>query len=74
MHGIKYFFLNKNNQTIQGGQKKFPGGDKVPKTLPKSTIFQNPGGARAPPWIKVGPPLQAAGRFTMIIGHFVFLE
>jgi hypothetical protein len=26
MHGIKYFFLNKNNQTIQGGQKKFSGG------------------------------------------------
>jgi hypothetical protein len=22
MHGIKYFFLNKNNQTIQGGSKK----------------------------------------------------
>jgi hypothetical protein len=22
MHGIKYFFLNKNNQTIQGGGKK----------------------------------------------------
>jgi hypothetical protein len=22
MHGIKYFFLNKNNQTIQGGTKK----------------------------------------------------
>jgi hypothetical protein len=44
MHGIKYFFLNKNNQTIQGGQKKFPGGQ-----LPKNTIFQNPGGARAPP-------------------------
>jgi hypothetical protein len=22
MHGIKYFFLNKNNQTIQGGAKK----------------------------------------------------
>jgi hypothetical protein len=44
MHGIKYFFLNKNNQTIQGGgKKKFQGG-KLPKTLPKSTIFQNPGG------------------------------
>jgi hypothetical protein len=43
MHGIKYFFLNKNNQTIQGGKKNFQGGH-VPKTLPKSTIFQNPGG------------------------------
>jgi hypothetical protein len=56
MHDIKYFFLNKNNQTIQGGKKNFQGG-KLPKTLPKSTIFQNPRGARAPPWISLGPPL-----------------
>jgi hypothetical protein len=51
MHGIKYFFLNKNNQTIQGGQKNFQGGK-----LPKNTIFQNPGG-HVPPWITLDPPL-----------------
>jgi hypothetical protein len=55
MHGIKYFFLNKNNQTIQGGKKNFQG-EHVPKTLPKNTIFQNPEGVRAP-WILLGPPL-----------------
>jgi hypothetical protein len=50
MHGIKFFFLNKNNQTIQGGQKKFSGGGKLPKTLLKNTIFQNPeGGGMCPP-------------------------
>jgi hypothetical protein len=27
MHDIKYFFPNKNNQTIQRGQKKFPKGE-----------------------------------------------
>jgi hypothetical protein len=60
MHGIKYFFLNKNNQTIQRGQKKFSGGGQLPKTLPKNTIFQNPGGARAPPglhWVRPWAPL-----------------
>jgi hypothetical protein len=33
MHDIKYFFLNKINQTIQGGQKKFPGGTNYRKAL-----------------------------------------
>jgi hypothetical protein len=37
IYDIKYFFLNKINQTIQGG--------KLPKILPKNTVFQNPGGA-----------------------------
>jgi hypothetical protein len=41
MHDIKYFFLNQNNQTIYGGEKIFRG-DKLPKVLSKSTIFQNP--------------------------------
>jgi hypothetical protein len=50
IYDIKYFFLNKINQTIQGGAKKFSeGGGKLPKVLPKSTVFQNPGGAAAPP-------------------------
>jgi hypothetical protein len=43
MHDIKYFFLNKNNQTIQGGGKKIFRGDKLLKILPKNTIFQNLG-------------------------------
>jgi hypothetical protein len=38
MHDIKYFFLNKNNQTIQGGKKIFQGG-KLPKVLPKKYYF-----------------------------------
>jgi hypothetical protein len=29
MHGIKYFFLNKNNQTIQGGAKKISRGARA---------------------------------------------
>jgi hypothetical protein len=66
MHGIKYFFLNKNNQTIQGG--------KLPKTLPKITIFQNPGGARTP-LITLGPPLGlhlfiAAGCWLLAAGYW----
>jgi hypothetical protein len=31
MHDIKYFFLNKNNQTIQGGAKKIPWGQITEK-------------------------------------------
>jgi hypothetical protein len=41
MHDIKYLFLNKINQTIQGA-KKFPKGEGK---LPKNTIFQNLGGS-----------------------------
>jgi hypothetical protein len=56
MHGIKYFFLNKNNQTIQGGgAKKFPGGH-VPKTLPKSTIL---------------PPLTVNDLFLILIKIYI---
>jgi hypothetical protein len=52
MHDIKYFFLNKNNQTIQGGAKKNFRGGKLPKALSKNTIFQNPGGAPEQHWIR----------------------
>jgi hypothetical protein len=48
MHGIKYFFLNKNNQTIQGGQKKISGGTHT-ENITEKHYFQNPEGARAPP-------------------------
>jgi hypothetical protein len=41
IHDIKYFFLNKNNQPIQGGQKNSGGENILPKVLSKSTIFQN---------------------------------
>jgi hypothetical protein len=44
IYDIKYFFLNKINQTIQGGKKNFQE-NKLPKVLPKNTVFQNPGGA-----------------------------
>jgi hypothetical protein len=42
MHDIKYFFLNENNQTIQGDKKNFQR-EQITKTLPKNTIFQNSG-------------------------------
>jgi hypothetical protein len=42
MHDIKYFILNKNNQTIQGGGTKFFFQERG--KLPKNTIFQNPDG------------------------------
>jgi hypothetical protein len=41
MHNIKYFILNKNNQTIYGGKKKISEKGKLPKVLLKSIIFQN---------------------------------
>jgi hypothetical protein len=45
MHDIKYFFLDKNNQTIreEGEQIFFPWRDRLPRVF-KSTIFQNPDG------------------------------
>jgi hypothetical protein len=43
MHGIKYFFLNKNNQTIQGGQKKFPGGARAENITEKHYFSCPPG-------------------------------
>jgi hypothetical protein len=39
MYDIKYFFLNKNNKTIQRGQKNKFQGDKLSKALLKNTIF-----------------------------------
>jgi hypothetical protein len=56
-YDIKYFFLNKNNQTIQRGTKKFSKEGKLPKALSKSTIFQNPEGyvpLRDKPWSRPG--------------------
>jgi hypothetical protein len=40
MHDIKYFFLNKNNQTIQRA-KKILREDKLPKVSPKNIVFSN---------------------------------
>jgi hypothetical protein len=57
MHGIKYFFLNKNNQTIQGGQKKFPGRGTCRKHYRKALFFKIQGGHVPPPWILLDPPL-----------------
>jgi hypothetical protein len=55
IHDIKYFFLNKINQTIQGAKKIFKK-DKLPKILLKSTVFQNP-----------CPPLGYCGSATEMI-------
>jgi hypothetical protein len=44
---ILNIFFNKNDETIQGGQKKFQTErDKLPKALPKNTNFQNSGHPR----------------------------
>jgi hypothetical protein len=40
MHDIKYFFLNKNNQTIQRGQKKFQEGTDYRKYYLKTLFFK----------------------------------
>jgi hypothetical protein len=50
MHDIKYFFLNKNNQIIQGrrDKKKFRRRKKLSKVLFKITIFQNSERVTAP--------------------------
>jgi hypothetical protein len=57
MHGIKYFFLNKNNQTIRrGGQKKISRGTNYRKHYRKTLFFKIQGG-HVPPWITLGPPL-----------------
>jgi hypothetical protein len=51
MHGIKYFFLNKNNQTIQGGgQKKFSGGTRAENITEKHYISKSRK-EHVPPWI-----------------------
>jgi hypothetical protein len=57
MHGIKYFFLNKNNQTIQRGRgkKNFQGGT-CRKHYRKTLFFKIQEGT-CPPWINLGPPL-----------------
>jgi hypothetical protein len=47
MHDIKYFILNKNNQTIQGGQKKFSEEANYQKYY-KKTLFFKIQGVRAP--------------------------
>jgi hypothetical protein len=55
MHGIKYFFLNKNDQTIRGGgQKQFPKRGTYRKHYRKTLIFKIQG-ARTPPgftWVR----------------------
>jgi hypothetical protein len=41
MHGIKYFFSIKITRQSRGGEG-ISREDKLPKTLLKNTIFQNP--------------------------------
>jgi hypothetical protein len=49
IHDIKYFFLNKINQTIQWGQKKFSGGANYRKYYRKTLFFKIQGGSCPPP-------------------------
>jgi hypothetical protein len=39
LHNIKYFFLNKINQTIQMGQKHFSGGGQITESITKNYYF-----------------------------------
>jgi hypothetical protein len=54
MYDIKYFFLNKNNQTFQRGN--FRGG-KLPKISSKNTIFSKYKGGTCPSWTPLDLPL-----------------
>jgi hypothetical protein len=47
MHGIKYFFLNKKNQTIQGGKKNFQGG-QITENIIEKYYFSKSKETRAP--------------------------
>jgi hypothetical protein len=48
MHGIKYFFLNKNYQTIQEGQKKFPGRARAENIIEKHYFLKSRGALDIP--------------------------
>jgi hypothetical protein len=53
MHDIKYFFLNKKNQTMQGGKKN--SGGKITESIIKKYYFLKFRGAAALPepiWIR----------------------
>jgi hypothetical protein len=65
MHGIKYFFLKKNNQTIQGGKKNFQGG-QITENITEKHYFSKSKGGTCPPWIKLGPPLHGASQIINI--------
>jgi hypothetical protein len=58
---LNIFFSIKLIRQSRGGQKNFPERDKLPKVLPKNTIFQNPGGAAALPG-------------TLCIRHFRWIQ
>jgi hypothetical protein len=55
IHDIKYFFLNKINQTIQGGKKNFRGGQTTENIIEKHCFSKSRGAAA--PWATVDPPL-----------------
>jgi hypothetical protein len=50
MHGIKYFFLNKNNQTIQGGKKNFQKEARA-ENITEKHYFSKSRGGTCPPLI-----------------------
>jgi hypothetical protein len=45
IHDIKYFFLNKINQTIQGGQKNFPEERQTTENITEKHCFSKSRGA-----------------------------
>jgi hypothetical protein len=63
---LNIFFSIKLIRQSRGAKKIFRE-DKLPKVLPKNTVFQNPGGP-LPPWALVHPPL---GKNMMDIYGFI---
>jgi ribosome assembly protein 1 len=74
MYGIKYFFLNKNNQTIQEGAKKISRGTRA-ENITEKHYFSKSRGGTCPPWILLGPPLVSSrGEHVLAAAGEVHLE
>jgi hypothetical protein len=77
IHDIKYFFLNKINQTIQGGQKNFSRRANYRKYYRKALFFKIQGGP-LPPRPNVHPPLDIINNFEIYLvttyNEWSFLE
>jgi hypothetical protein len=56
MHDIKYFFLNKNNQTIQGAKKIREEREQITENIIENIIFKNPE-EHVPAWTTLDPPV-----------------
>jgi hypothetical protein len=67
MHDIKYFFLNKNNQTIQKEQKKIPKGGQITESITEKHYFSKFREARAPlDTLRSAPDLRCFPRISIV--------